>query len=265
VSIHPTALVDAGAQVGERVQIGPYAVIGAETVIGDDSIIQSHVVLEGAVRLGTNNLVGHGSVVGGPPQDLSFKTETRSRVEIGHNNVIREHCTIHRGTAEGSATVLGDGNFLMVGAHVGHNSRIGHGVIIANNCLLAGYVQVDDGAFLGGGSVFHQFVRVGRLAMCQGRSGFGKDIPPFLMAAGRNLVSGVNSLGLRRAGFSAAQREEIRRAFTLLYRSGLNTRQAVEKADATEFGPEAREFFEFVRQARKRGIVPYRYAGDSAD
>lgn len=257
--------MEAGAQLGERVNIGPYAVIGAAVAIGDDTVIQSHVVLEGAAHLGANNLIGHGSIIGGPPQDLGFKPETLSRVKIGKGNVIREHCTIHRGTTEGSATVLGDGNFLMAGVHVGHNCRVGNGVIIANNCLLGGYVRIDDGAFLGGGTTFHQNMHVGRLVMCQGSSAFGKDIPPFLLAAERNLVFGVNLLGLRRAGFSAAQREEIRSAFKLLYRSGLNTRQALERADATEFGPEARELFEFVRNARKRGIVPYRHAGDTIE
>ncbi len=255
----------AGAQLGEGVEVGAYSLIGAEVVIGDHTVIQAHVVLEGDVQLGTNNVVGHGSIIGGAPQDLGFKPETRSRVEIGHRNIIREHCTIHRGTAEGTATVVGNDNFLMAGAHVGHNCRIGNGVIIANSCLLAGYVKIDDGAFLGGSTTFHQHVHVGRLVMCQGSSAFGKDIPPFLLAAERNFVVGVNLLGLRRAGFSAAQREEIRHAFKLLYRSGFNTRQALEKADAIEFGPEARELFEFVRHARKRGIVAYRHAGEATD
>ena len=119
--------------------------------------------------------------------------------------------------------------------------------------------------FTGGGTIFHQFVHVGRLAITQGDSGLGKDVPPFLLAAGRNLVVGVNVLGLKRAGFSAAERDEIRRAFKLLYRSGLNTKQALAEAAATEFGPLGREFFEFVANARKRGIVPYRGARGSED
>nr|MDQ6939946.1 acyl-ACP--UDP-N-acetylglucosamine O-acyltransferase [Verrucomicrobiota bacterium] len=146
----------------------------------------------------------------------------------------------------------------MAGAHVGHNCRVGNGVIIANNCLLAGYVEIEDRAFIGGGTTFHQFMRVGRLVMAQGSSAFSKDIPPFLLAAERNYVFGVNVLGLRRAGFSAAERDEIRRAFKLLYRSGLNTRQALEKAETTEFNASGREFFEFVKKA-KRGILPYKH------
>jgi len=262
LKIHQTAEVDAGARLGEGVEIGPFAVIGAHAVIGEKSVLQSHVVVSGAVELGTNNLVGHGSIIGGPPQDLGFKPETNSRVVVGDGNVIREHCTIHRGTTEGSATSLGDGNVLMAGVHVGHNCTIGNGVIIANNCLLAGYVRIDDGAFIGGGTTFHQNMHVGRLVMAQGSSAFGKDIPPFLLAAERNYVFGVNILGLRRAGFSGAERDEIRRAFKLLYRSGLNTRQAVAKAAETEMGPLAREFFDFVANAGNRGILPYKHGAD---
>ena len=262
MKIHPTAVIDEGATLGADVEIGAFAVIGSEVVIGAATKIQSHVVVEGMVRIGEKNLIGHGSIIGGSPQDLGYKPETKSRVEIGDRNILREHCTMHRGTAEDTATVMGDANLLMAGVHLGHNCRIGNSVIIANNCLLGGYVRIDDGAFIGGGTTFHQFMRVGRLVMIQGSSAFGKDIPPFLLAAERNFVFGVNVLGLRRAGFKPAERDEIRRAFKLLYRSGLNTQQALEKAGAMDFGDAGREFFEFVREARKRGIVPYRHAGD---
>ena len=265
MKIHASAIIDPGATIGRDVEIGPYAVIGEGVVLGDESVVQSHVVLEGTVQVGHQTVIGHGSIIGAPPQDLGFKSETHSAVQIGNNNVIREHCTIHRGTTEGSATTIGNDNFLMVGVHVGHNCRIGNGVIIANNCLLAGYVEIDDRAFVGGGTTFHQNMHVGRLVMAQGSSAFGKDIPPFLLAAERNFVFGVNVVGLRRAGFTGAQRDEIKRAFKLLYRSGLNLRQALEKAAETEFGPLGREFFEFVANARKRGILPYRYGSEQED
>ena len=142
----------------------------------------------------------------------------------------------------------------MVGTHLGHDCVIGNRVVIANDCLLAGYVQVDDQAFIGGGSRFHQGIRMGRLVMAEGR--FTQNLPPFLSAA-KNEVYGFNIVGLRRANFSAAEREEIKRAFKLLYRSGLNTRQALEQAAAAEFGPVGREFFDFVAKAGKRGIVQY--------
>lgn len=260
MKIHPTAIVDSAAQLASDIEIGPYSIIGPDVSLGEKTIVQSHVVLEGKIRIGRGNVIGHGSVIGGPPQDLSFKPETRSAVEIGNDNVIREHCTIHRGTAEDTATVIGDKNFLMVGVHVGHNCQIGDQVVIANNCLLAGYVEIHDSAFIGGGTTFHQFMRVGRLVMAQGSSAFGKDIPPFLLAAERNYVFGVNVIGLRRAGFKPAERDEIQRAFKLLYRSGFNTRQALEEAERSEFGSLGREFFDFVRAAGKRGILPYKNA-----
>jgi len=258
LKIHSTALVDPGARIGADVEIGPFSVIGPEVVIGDNTIVQSHVVIEGEVAIGARNFIGHGAIIGAPPQDLSFSPERKTRVEIGNENVIREYCTIHRGSAEGSATKMGDNNFLMAGAHLGHNCAIGNNVIIANNCLLGGYVRVDDAAFLGGGCVFHQNMCVGRLAIVQGASGFSKDIPPFVIAAEINYVFGVNVIGLRRAGFSAQDRNEIKAAFKLLYTSGLNISQALEKAATMEFGARAREFFAFVTAAKKRGICPYK-------
>ena len=254
--IHPTAIIDPQARIGSGAEIGPYSVIGPLVTIGEKTSIESHTVIEGEVSIGSGNFVGHGAVIGAEPQDLSFSPERKTKVEIGDENVIREHCTIHRGTAEGSATQIGHRNFLMAGTHVGHNCIIGNGVIIANNCLLGGYVRVDDGAFLGGACIFHQHIRVGRLAIAQGGSGFGKDIPPFVIAAKRNYVFGVNMIGLRRAGFSGKDRNEIKGAFKLLYTSGLNVAQAIEKAATMNLGPAAREFFDFVASAKQRGICP---------
>src|SRR5947208_1520990 len=254
--IHPTAIVDLGAKVGAEVEIGPFSIIGPEAVIGEKTVVQSHVVIEGAVAIGRGNFIGHGAVIGAPPQDLSFSPERKTRVEIGNENIIREYCTIHRGSAEGSATKIGDKNFLMAATHIGHNCLIGNNIIIANNCLLAGHVRVDDGAFLGGGSTFHQFMHVGRLVMVQGSSAFGKDLPPFVIAAERNFVFGVNVVGLRRAGFSAKDRDEIKAAFKLIYMTGLNISQALEKAVKTKFGAPAREFLDFVANAKKHGICP---------
>src|SRR5215467_2410661 len=228
--IHPTAIVDPNARIGVDVQIGPFSIIGPHVTIGDKMVVQSHVVIEGEVTTGHRNLIGHGTLIGAPPQDVSFSPERKTRVEIGNDNIIREYCTIHRGSPDGSATKIGDNNFLMAGAHIGHNCAIGNNVIIANNCLLAGYVRIDHGAFLGGGSTFHQFMRIGRLVMVQGSSAFGKDLPPFVIAAERNYVFGLNIVGLRRAGLSVKDRDEIKEAFKLIYLRGLNTSQALEKA-----------------------------------
>jgi UDP-N-acetylglucosamine acyltransferase len=255
VKIHPTAIIDAAAQLGADVEIGPYTVIGAGAVIGERCTIQAHVVIEGSVKMGVENFIGHGVIIGAFPQDLSFDPKTQSSVEIGAGNTIREYCTIHRGSAEGSATVMGNGNFLMTGAHLGHNCTLGNGVVIANDCLLGGYARIDDRAFLGGGSMFHQHVRVGRLAMVQGRT--TKSVPPFISAVA-NYALGINVLGLRRAGLGAAERDEIKRAFKLLYRSGLNTSQTVEMAKASDFGSLGREFFDFIATPGKRGFVAYR-------
>ena len=256
MKIHPTTIVDPTAKIAADVSIGPYAVIGANAVIGARSAIASHVVIEADVIIGSDNVVDHAVIIGTAPQDLSFSAERKTRVEIGNENVIREHCTIHRGSAEGSVTRIGDKNFLMAGAHVGHNCEIGNNVIIANNCLLGGHVRVGDGAFLGGACVFHQNMSVGRLAIAQGASAFSKDIPPFVIAAERNYVFGLNVVGLRRAGFSAKDRDEIKAAFKLIYASDLNISQALDKAKKMKLGAAAREFLDFIASAKKRGICP---------
>ena len=262
MNIHHTAIIDPEAKLGTDIDIGPYVVIDGEIEIGDYSNIKSHAVIEGSVRIGSKNAIGHAAIIGTPPQDLSFAPERRTGVEIGNENVIREHCTIHRGSEEGTVTKIGHNNFLMAGAHVGHNCEIGSNVIIANNCLLGGHVSVGDGAFLGGGCVFHQNIRVGRLAITQGASAFSKDVPPFVIAAERNYVFGLNVIGLRRAGFSSQEREEIKAAFKLVYTSGLNVAQAIDKASSTKFGAAAREFIDFVGAAKKRGICPLKSDAD---
>jgi len=256
--VHPTAIVDAAARIAHDVEVGPFSIVGPQVTIDEKTIVQSHVVIEGEVTIGSGNLIGHGAVIGAPPQDVSFSPERKTKVEIGNDNIVREYCTIHRGSAEDSSTKIGDKNFLMAGVHVGHNCEIGNDVVIANNCLLAGYVRVDDSAFLGGGSTFHQFMHIGRLVMVQGSSAFGKDLPPFVVAAERNYVFGLNVIGLRRAGFSAKEREEVKAAFKLVYLSGLNISQALEKAKTMKFTAAAREFLDFVANAKKRSICPFK-------
>ena len=254
--IHPTAIVDPNAKVGADLEVGPFSIIGPHVTIGEKTTVQSHVVIEAEVAIGRGNLIGHGAIIGAPPQDVSFSPERKTKVEIGDDNIIREYCTIHRGSPDGSATKIGDKNFLMAGAHVGHNCVIGNNVIVANNCLLAGFVRVDDGAFLGGGSTFHQFLHIGRLVMVQGSSAFGKDLPPFVVAAERNSVFGLNIVGLRRAGFSEKDLDDIKAAFKLVYLSGLNRSQALKKAETMTFGAPAREFMDFVASSKNRGVCP---------
>ena len=251
---HPTAVIHPDAILAEGIEIGPHAVIEGAARIGAGCVIHAHAVIGAHVIMGERNEIGHGAIIGGDPQDFAFKKSTHSRVEIGSDNRIREYATIHRGTAEGSATVVGDQCFLMVGAHLGHNVRLGSHVVIANNALLGGHVIVGDRVFIGGGCVFHQHVRIGRLAICQGASGFSKDIPPFTMAADINGVAGLNVVGLRRAGLDAAQRAEIKAAFALLYRSRMNVAQAIAAARERSWSEEGRAFWDFVSAAGKRGL-----------
>ena len=265
MKIHPSAVIDPAAQIADDAEIGPYAIIGPHVRIGNRTVVQAHAVIEGFVAIGRENFIGPGCVIGSAPQDLAFSPDRNTSVQIGDENVLREYCTIHRGSAEGSATTVGNKNYLMVGAHLGHNCAIGNNVIIANNCLLAGHVRVDDHAFLGGGSTFHQHMRIGRLVMIQGSSAFGKDLPPFTMAAERNAVFGLNVIGMRRAGFNSAQRDDIKQAFRILYLSGLNLSQAQEEAARSNLGELGREFFEFVAEAKKRSVCPYRGKKDRGD
>ena len=251
---HPTALIHPDAILADDIEIGPYAVIEGAARIGSGCIIQAHAVITAHVEMGERNEIGYGAVIGGDPQDFAFRKSTQSRVKIGNDNRIREYATIHRGTAEGSATVIGDHCFLMAGAHLAHNVHLGSHVVIANNAMLGGHVSVEDRVFIGGGCVFHQHLRIGRLAICQGASAFSKDIPPFTIAAERNGIAGLNIVGLRRAGLGPAQRAEIKSAFTLLYRDGLNISQALAAAHERAWSDEGRAFLEFVSAAGKRGL-----------
>ena len=252
--IHPTAIIHPAARIAEDVQIGPYVCIEGPVEIGSGCTLHAHAVLVGRVRIGNNTAIGHGAVIGAPSQHLSYPPDHGGEVVIGNANTIRELCTIHRSTAEGGATRIGDHNYLMAGTHLAHDVQLGDHVTIANNSLLGGHVQVADRVFIGGGCVFHQHIRVGRLVIAQGASAFSKDIPPFTLAAERNTVAGLNTVGLRRAGLDAPRRQEIKNAFKMLYKSGLNTAQAILASEGLDWGEDAREFFEFVRAAKKRGI-----------
>lgn len=252
MKIHPTAVVDPAATIGQDCEVGPFTIIGPGVVLGERCIVQGHCFLTGDTHLGTENFVGFGSVIGTEPQDFGFDPATSSGVRIGSRNRLREYVTIHRGTKPGTITEVGDDNFLMAGTHLGHNSRVGNRVIIANNCLLAGYVEIMDGAVLGGGSVFHQFLRVGSLCMTRGGSRFSKDLPPFTLCDDRNVI-GLNAIGMRRAGISAADRNQVREAFNWIYRSGRNISQALAEIPEREWNSHALKFFDFCRSTR-RGI-----------
>ena len=254
---HPTAVIHPDAILAADVEVGPFAVIEGAARIGAGCVIQAHAIIGAHVVMGECNTIGYGAIIGGEPQDFAFQPSVKSEVRIGDGNKIREYATIHRGTAEGSATVVGSGCFLMAGAHVAHNCHVGDHVVIANNALLAGHVAVGERAFIGGGCVFHQFVRIGRLAICQGGAAFSKDLPPFTTGTGLNSVAGLNSVGLRRAGFTGGQRAEIKAAFSLLYRRGLNTAQALAAARERPWGEAAQAFWDFAAGAKKRGLCDF--------
>lgn len=252
--IHSSAIIDSRAELANDVEVGPSAIIEPGVQIGPRSRILAHAVIKKGVRIGADNEIGYGAVIGGDPQDLSFKKENPSGVIIGDRNTIREYVTIHRGALAESQTIVEDENYLMVGVHLGHNVHLRNKIVITNNCLLAGYVEVQDRAVLGGGSVFHQFIKIGTLAMVRGGSRISKNIPPYLMAYESNLVSGPNVVGLRRAGLNMDVRLEIKKAFRLVYRMGLNVSEALQAASQEKWSVEALAFFDFIKQSHKRGI-----------
>jgi UDP-N-acetylglucosamine acyltransferase len=253
--IHPTAVIDPNAQIDSDVVVGPYVIIEGCVRIASGTEIQGHAIITGSVVLGKNNRIGYGAVIGSYPQDLSFDAKANSGVDIGDNNVIREHCTIHRGTKESTTTRIGSDNLLMVGAHLGHNVQLGNKVILANNVLLGGYAEIHDRVFVGGGSVVHQFTRMGAISLMQGISGVGKDVPPFAIATGKDGIAAINTIGLRRAGYGPSSRKEVKEAFTLFYSSGFNTSQALEESAKRAWSKEVSLFWDFVASS-KRGICP---------
>ena len=253
-SIHATAIVDAGAQLGEGVTIGPWAIVGPGCALGDGSSVSARATLEKNVTLGRNVHIGIGSVLGGDPQDLKFRGE-ETFVDIGADTVLREYVTINRGTAHSITTRVGAGCFLMTNVHVAHDCQLGDNVIISNGTLLAGHVTVGDRVTISGNCAVHQFVRIGRYAFIGGVSKVTQDIPPFVRASGNpTALFGLNSVGLERNGFDADVRREIKRAYRLCFKSELTLTQALKHArEALEPIPEVLEFLSFIEDSQ-RGV-----------
>jgi UDP-N-acetylglucosamine acyltransferase len=258
--IHPSAVIDPEALLAADVRVGPYAVIEGSVEIGPGCVIEAHACLSGPLSMGRDNFVGHGAVLGKSPQHRGYQGEDTS-VRIGDANVFREFVTVHRGTAQGKGTTwIGDRNMFMIGSHIGHDARIGHGCTIVNYALIAGHVTLDDGCILSGHTAVQQRVRIGRLAMLGGMAGTTKDIPPFVLQQGYNCVTGLNVIGLRRAGCTPEAMDALRQAFRLFYREGRTPGAALEQIEA-ELGSivEVAEFVGFIRQS-KIGINPARDA-----
>lgn len=249
-SIHPTAVVAAGARLGRDVRLGPYCVVEDETEIGDRCEIRAHATVKRYTSLGADNVVHEGAVLGGEPQDVAF-TGARSALVVGDGNRIREGVTLHRSSRDGGVTRVGSGCFLMAYVHVAHDNVIGDGAILANNVMLAGHVTIGERAFLGGGAGVHQFCRVGRLAMVGGNSKLVQDCLPFTITDGAPArARGLNVVGLRRAGFPAEARQTLRQAFRLLLASGLPLAAALERLAALR-DPNVDEWIAFVRASRR--------------
>ncbi len=255
MAIHSTAQVHPDANIAEDVDIGSNVVIGEHVSVGPRTRIMANAYITGWTRIGEGNVIHIGAVLGHEPQDVAYDGSP-TRLEIGNHNVFREYTLIHRGTAPGSATVIGDHNMFMGYSHAAHNCRIGHHVTVANGTQLAGYVEVDDNAFISGGVMIHQFCRIGRLAMISGLSAINQDVPPYMTAGGRPCaVTGINVVGLRRADFPSDVRERIKGAYKILYRSERLIGEALERLEAeTEKGPEIDHLVNFIK-ASKKGII----------
>jgi UDP-N-acetylglucosamine acyltransferase len=244
--IHPTAVVHPEAVVHPSATVGPHAVIDAHVELGADCLVGPGVHLTGHTVIGAGNRFHAGCVIGDEPQDLKYEGQP-TRLSIGDRNVFREHVTVHRANKLEEDTVIGSGCLLMAGCHVGHNSVLGDRVIVTNGSLIAGHVQIGDRAILSGNCMVHQFVRIGTLAMMQGGAGCAKDLPPFCMARwGLNRLCGLNTVGLRRAGFTSEERLELKRLYHTLFRSGAKLEDVAPRARELYTGAPARAMLDFL-------------------
>jgi UDP-N-acetylglucosamine acyltransferase len=254
-AIHPTAIVSPDADIGADVTVGPFAIVGPQVSVGPRSSLGARCMLEQNVRLGADCRVGTGSILGGPPQDLKYAGE-ETWVEVGDGTVIREYCTINRGTVQSRRTSLGTHCLVMTYVHIAHDCHIGERVILANGVQLAGHVTIDAHVTLSGLTAVHQFVKIGAYAFVGGMSRVTKDVPPFTKAVGSPMkLYGLNAVGLQRHGFSAETVAELKKAYRLFFRSGLNITQALERS-RTELVPlpEVTTFLKFIEDSG-RGVL----------
>jgi UDP-N-acetylglucosamine acyltransferase len=262
-SVHPTAVIDPAARLGEGVTVGPYAVIGPDVEIGDGSRIGPHAVIDGRVRMGRRNRIFPGACIGLEPQDLKYDGAA-TEVVIGDDNTIRECVTINRATGEGEQTRLGDGNLLMAYSHLGHNCHLGDRIVIANGVAVAGHVVIGDRAVIGGVLGIHQFVHIGGLAMVGGMSRIDRDVPPFSLVEGHpGRVRGLNRIGLRRSGLAERQGgdelRDLQETWALLYRSDRVLADALREARQRNLLPAADELCSFLEASvgpGRRGPLP---------
>ena len=254
--IHPTAIIQTGAKLAENVSIGPYTVVGEHVVIGSGTTVASHVVIEGWTEIGCDNQIYQFSSIGAAPQDLKYAGQ-ETYLKIGDRNRFREFTTLNRGTAEGGGlTSVGNDNLFMAYSHVAHDCIVHDHVVLANGATLAGHVEIESAAILGGLTAIHQFCRVGCNSMTSGGSMVSQDIPPYTVAQGdRAKTVGLNLIGLKRRGFSEEAVRGIKKAYRMIFRSGLRLEEALEKIDAEiEMSPELDHFVSFIKNSQ-RGIA----------
>jgi UDP-N-acetylglucosamine acyltransferase len=248
-----TAIISPKASIGERVRLGSYAVVEDDVEIGPDCEIAAHAVIKQFTKIGARNRIFEHAVIGGEPQDLKFKGE-RSYLEIGDDNVIREFCTFHRANGEGETTRIGSRNFFMVGVHIAHNCVIGDDNILANEVALAGHITLEDHVFVSNNVGAHQFIRMGRFAMVGGKSKIVQDVLPFFITDGNPArVRGVNSVGLRRAGFSEEARRTLKDAYRKLFRTAAPVGEALDQLNDSD-DENVRHLVSFIRGS-KRGFT----------
>lgn len=253
--ISPLAYVHPEAQIGKDVEIAPFAYIDRDVIVGDGCVIDSNATICRYTQLGKNCHVFPSAVIGAIPQDLKFKGEVTWAV-IGDNCVLREFVTIHRGTASKGKTVVGNNNLIMAYCHVAHDCILGNNIIMSNVTQLAGEVEIDDFAVIGGGTLVHQFTRIGAHVMIQGGSKVGKDIPPYIIAAREPVAYyGINSIGLNRRGFTPEQIHTIQEAYRIIYNNSMNTTQALNHIEATMPQSAERDTILAFIKASTRGIV----------
>jgi len=255
MTLHPSALISPEAELADDVVVGPFAVIEGPVKLAAGVKIGGHAWICGDTWLGEGSSVGWGSVIGADPQDLGFDPALHTGVRIGARNQIREYVTIHRSSKAGGYTTLGEGNYLMTGVHLGHDSQVGDGNVIANNVMFGGHVHLGNRAFLGGGGGYHQFLHIGDLAMVQGNAVVSQDVPPYCVAYGKNQLAGLNTVGLRRAGLDGTARAEIKKAYALLFSSGLTLSKALEAAAAIEWSPTTRLLLDAVSKPSRKGVI----------
>ncbi|MGM0508236.1 MAG: acyl-ACP--UDP-N-acetylglucosamine O-acyltransferase [Fusobacteriota bacterium] len=251
--IAATAIIEEGAKLGDDIEIGHHVIIGKDVEIGDNTIIKSNTVIRGKTKIGKNNTIYQFTTLGEDPQDLKYKGED-TKLIIGDNNKIREYVTMNKGTIASGKTVVGDNNLFMAYAHVAHDCIVGDNCILANAVTLGGHVEVSDWAILGGLTGVHQFVKIGKHVMVGGASAIKKDVMPYVIIDGNDpKVRGINTIGLKRRGFSKKDIYNIKQAFKIIFKSDLRLEEALEKIK-NEYSSKFTKLFELFANQSERGI-----------